>query len=303
MMDTGILDWVSQVIFVDDGSTDDTPSVIKELINKSEFKNKTVVVRSPVNQGRFVSRMIGAETASADRVLFLDSRIRLLDDFGDQLQSLSEEYRNLLGVVEIDVQRSLYSLYWDLSHRAIFRKHYQSTVKPTLLQKRNFDQLLKGTTCLLCDRKTFIEVCKSFKKVPLHDDGPVLEKLVERQPVCIHPHLRIAWVPRETLAGFLGRLWERGPSFAEEHLFRKRGKFYWSVWSVFIFLATALLCGFWDNDIWFFMVKILITLSVFSAFLLSFDAFTVVKILPLHLLVIFTFGFAIVRGIFVQWVR
>ncbi len=74
----------SQVIVVDDGSTDDTPTVAKK------FTDAVMLLRQP-NAGVSAARNFGAARTSADWLLFLDADDRLRPDALEKLLSRAGE--------------------------------------------------------------------------------------------------------------------------------------------------------------------------------------------------------------------
>lgn len=61
-----------EIIVVDDGSSDDSVAISREYINDPRFR----LLESPQNQGLHTTRLIGAQAATGDYVMFLDA-----DDF------------------------------------------------------------------------------------------------------------------------------------------------------------------------------------------------------------------------------
>lgn len=303
VQDSGLSKTLESVLFVDDGSTDETPAVLARIqASGGADREKLKVLRLEQNQGRFQARLQGAKASPSERILFLDSRILLPTGFGDQLERIAPLHRDIMGFVDIDPSRSVFSLYWDRSHRALFGRHYRDGKEPFLLTPKNFDDYLKGTTLYLCDREGFLRACSGFADdTLLSDDTYLMRRMVDEAPILAHPGLRIAWVPRESWKSFLARLFERGPSFVEYHVFQRRsGPFFWVVlagtfgilaWIPFLVLDPAR------------ALTLATAISALAA--LSVVAFTrspseVIRMMPLHLGVLFSFGAGILYGLWVN---
>lgn len=303
VQDSGLSKTLESVLFVDDGSTDETPAVLARIqASGGADREKVKVLRLEQNQGRFQARLQGARACPSERILFLDSRILLPAGFGNALEGIAPLYRDIMGFVDIDPSRSVFSLYWDRSHRALFGRHYRDGKEPFLLTPQNFDEYLKGTGILLCSREGFIRACSQFAEdALLSDDTYLMRRMVDEAPILAHPELRIAWVPRESWKPFLARLFERGPSFVEYHVFQRRsGPFFWVV------LAGALGTLAWLAFLALAPVQALTLAAVASALAaLSVVGFTrrpseVIRMMPLHLGVLFSFGAGILYGLWVN---
>lgn len=294
----GLFDVVSEVVIVDDGSKDDTPAVVERL--RTLPRGSLIVpVRLARNMGRYRARVEGAKTAKGSHVLFLDTRVELPKNFGEALRAAADRYPAVMGNVDVDVTRNVFCLYWDRSHKRIFRRHYEATKKPLTLDEHNYDDYLKGTGVLLCDREVFLECCAKFEDL-LSDDTLLLKELVKKTPITIPPDVRISWVPREDWRAFLGRIWERGPGFVEYHVIERRGVFFWavvvggvvvigigalSVVAPPIGLAAAVTAAFG---------------TVASTALFARSPGELVRLAPLHVAVVGTFGASVVRGLVVN---
>jgi glycosyltransferase involved in cell wall biosynthesis len=300
---TGVVARVQEVLFVDDGSEDATSSTLERLAAGPDG-DKLVIERLPRSRGRYWARYRGAQRARSERVLFIDSRLTLNEAFGAALDRVASQYENVIGCVDVDVRRSVFCLYWERSHRRIFARHYRDTQRPLVLTPENFDQYLKGTTVFLCSRELFLRICAQFEATGLlNDDNGLMKEMVNEAPLVVHPDLRIQWTPRESYGAFLARLWERGPSFVEYHVFERRGAFFWLV------IAGLAASGAW--------VVLLVTAPLLAlqlavgALLLaaaSTAVFTLhpvefVRLVPLHTAVVLLFGSGIVRGIGVNLAR
>lgn len=300
---SGLLAAAREVILVDDGSTDDTAQVLASL-GEGLPEDLRAHFRPLVlgkNVGRFFARLEGARAATSDDVLFLDTRVTPALDFAAALERVSADHRAVVGSVDIDTSRSVFCLYWDRSHKAIFRKHFRDAKKPIVLTPANYDDYLKGTGVFLCPRELFLRACEEFEDQDLlSDDTFLMKRIVEEVPITIHPDVRVGWVPRETYRDFVWRIWDRGPQFVEYHVFEKRGVFFWAT---ILGLATA--AGVAVTIV----VAPPVGLALAGAGVLAVAASTAllakgplefVRLAPLHVGVAAAFGAGAVRGIVVN---
>jgi glycosyltransferase involved in cell wall biosynthesis len=300
----GLLAVVEEVLLVNDGSTDDTQDVF-DKIARERPSARIRMLTLHANSGRFAARVAGARAVSTSHILFLDSRVTLSADFCEKFQVALENWDNFVGTAEIDVSRSVFCLYWDRSHRFIFRKHYNAAKNPIVLTEDNYDEYLKGTGVFVCRTSLFIDVCLKYEiSGLLSDDTYLLKDLVSREPIVIVPDLVVNWVPRESWGAFLGRLWERGPSFAEYHIFERRGAFFWIVVALMsslgLVLGGAIAAG---PAMLGSVVMMLLLFALASTALFARSVGEFFRLAPLHVAVVAVFGAGILYGIAYNAVR
>jgi glycosyltransferase involved in cell wall biosynthesis len=291
---------IREILFVDDGSTDATPEVLRKFLKSSDGFGATEirVVTLPQNQGRYRARLAGARAATGSQLLFLDTRLQVGEKFFSNLAQIASQYSCAQGVVDIDTQRSVYALYWDRSHRFLFRKHYRDTQTPLTLTQENFDQYLKGTGVFWVNRDVFIRTCESFgSENLLSDDTYLMKEILKSTPITIHPDLRILWYPRETAFDFLARLISRGPGTVEYHVYQHRGWIFKWILAGILGLIAWLIAVFWFPQ-WaggaLLAVLAIVPLSA-GLFARSFGEW--IKIAPLHLAAFLAFGSGILYGL------
>ncbi len=293
---SGLTPILDEIIFVDDGSTDNTPCLLRSFADQSA---KVRVVCLEDNRGRFLARKTGALVAQSNQLLFLDSRITLPANFGMAVQQSIGRERNLVGSIDIDTSLNLFCLYWQRTHELIFWRHYRDTKQLLELTTENYDKYLKGTGLFLCNRESFIRACNKFgQTTPLSDDTYLLRVILEDDPIFVTPWLRARWAPRDRLLSFLGRLWERGPQFMEYHFFNRRGFFFWTVLAGLCLLAGLLSLFVIFPKLGFLTLLGAICFVGLSTALISRSPCEFFQLMPLHVLVVLTCSFSILRGLF-----
>ncbi len=305
LQNAGISRAAECIVFVDDGSTDATPDALRVVVaGRQPDEAHVEVLTFAENKGRFVARLEGAKAAPSERVLFLDTRLELPSDFALQLLRASETYPAINGTVEIDTRRNVFCLYWDRSHKVLFRNHYAHAHAPITLTPQNFDAFLKGTTVFYCPRAEWIAACDAFEgRNLLSDDTFLMRKMVETCPITIHPDVKISWVPRETFSQFVWRIWDRGPGFAEYHVYERRGPMFWAVAGGFAaLLAWAVMLAVAPIPALLVAVIALGAVALSTAFFAQ-GPMEFVKMVPLHVATFFAFGMGALRGIVVVGVR
>lgn len=301
LVDGGLLETVDEIVFINDGSTDHTATVVQDLSNQSEQARKIRLQNLNGNKGRFVARYEGAKLAGTEWILFLDSRVTIQKDFTSALKKAIERGFSTVGWVDIDTDKNVFSLYWQRSHETIFRTHFlidKGDRTPLELTPDNYDEYLKGTGVFLCRKESFLKACSAIQAIePKSDDTLLLKELLKFDRLFVDPSLRILWEPRADYKSFLLRLWERGPSFVEYHVFETQKKFFWIV------MGSLALLGFWiqitlsSPALGARIAASAIFIASLTTFAFSRNLREVIRMLPLHVLVLAFFGAGIIRGL------
>ncbi|OFZ12538.1 MAG: hypothetical protein A2Z20_10865 [Bdellovibrionales bacterium RBG_16_40_8] len=291
---SGLIDFCIEIIVVNDASTDETNEVLKKINN-----SKLSVYTLKKNHGRFQARLYGAQKAKGQWLLYLDSRITVERGFLLSVQQAIVRDLPTIGLVEIDITKNIFCLYWQRSHEKIFQRNFKIINEPMMLNKKNYEYFAKGTTIFLVKRDSFLSVCQKVSpEKQKADDTYLLKLFAESSGVLIDPRLIIHWEPRAKLLPFLYRLFERGPSFVQYHvLTRRAGHFFYSVVAglIIICIEFVLLAKSFVAGLSFFLV--LLCLFAASVFLFGKNWRESVRMMLLHVLVIFSFGLGILYGL------
>lgn len=294
----GVLAVAREVVFVDDGSTDGTAAVLQGI--RAEHPGRVMVVMLASNQGRFFARLRGAKAATGSHVLFLDIRLEPAPGFGAALAATLAAHDAAMGTVAIDETKSIFNLYWKRTHEFWFWRNVRDAEHGFHLTPENYSRYAKGTGVFFCERSLFLSVSRTFEHSGLlSDDTRLLYDIAGRTPIWVEKGLEVLWEPRQTWGSFLGRLWERGPGFAEYHVLESRGVNFllFGVWTLAV-LAVAVA----------FVVAPPAGLALAVAGLAMLAASTVmfakgfvefVQLTPLHVASICTYAFGAMWGLVV----
>lgn len=300
LLSTGLLDLLTEVVFVNDGSSDNTENLLSKFSTHNKLRVKIVTLEK--NCGRFVARWEGAKASIGEKILFLDTRLELESGFVDGLIDLVPKFNSIMGIVNIDTSTSIFSLYWDLTHKFLFKKHFADARRGFFLTSQNYDNYLKGTTVFLCMRSDFIDACEAFKDATvLSDDMAIMKILVEKTPIWVDSRLAIRWRPRENYPEFLSRLWERGPSFVEYHIFlRREGILFWMT-IIFLIMLAFLFALLFIHPLFVVLSLFFILAAIlFSVFAFARSPREALIVAPLHVLTTLTFALSVLRGILIS---
>lgn len=289
----------SEIIIVNDGSIDNTSEVVADFVNRNKQLNAKEIKMVP-GVGRYMARLEGARGATCEELLFLDTRLELAPDFADNIEKLLKNHEVVHGTVQIKTNESIYSLYWDRSHRKIFDRHFKDQQAGFFLTQENFENYTCGMGVFLCRKEIFQEACKQIGSVPLSDDRELIFTICKAHNIWLTQDLTILWWPRQNLSDFLGRLWERGITFVEYHVISHRTFLAWPVYVGLVILFLNLLWLIYFPKKFIFLLFVEMILIAISTLWLTRNPLEFLKLLPLHVLVVIVFGLGVLRGLIVN---
>lgn len=292
-------DSVEEILFVCEKSNDGSEEIIANLAKKTTLP-KVRMIQPDVRRGLFYARYLGAKAATTQKIFFIDSRITLPPKTGQALHQLGQTYPAMSANVDIDVAKNIYCLYWQRSHESIFRKTYRANQGIVTVTDKNFDQHRIGGTCFYCSRDLFIQLSQPYLDKPLHSDDTLLMKEISRtEPFTVHPDFRIMWEPRDTWKVFLKHLYQRGPGFAEYHIFTRRGWMFYAVMIGILGLISLFLLLFIQPLLALATLAAALLLMILSTALFAKNLKEFILLAPLHVGSLLNYGFGAIRGIYV----
>lgn len=219
------------IILVNDGSTDSTLDIAKRF--------PIGIVNMPVNSGRLAARLAGARIAATSLIFFVDSRVAMARSV---IADIAELPANECFLYDIQ-EPAKHELDWfNRVIHLIRAKYYTDTDGPrSTIDKNNFNRSRKGTTAILINRDTFIEINGKIDSNRISDDTLLFYHLV----YVLNGMLRVSdkplgkYSPRKKSSRILGWLFFRGSLFADFYLVK--GGYYYTK---FILLLLAMCACF-----------------------------------------------------------
>jgi glycosyltransferase involved in cell wall biosynthesis len=290
---------VDEIIFVDDGSTDNSVKIISELQKSHALGFKIKIIDEGKNVGRFVAILDGVRAAKAKSVLISNVRTLYQEDSLKAGVEFKSRYTSVMPAVRFNEHKSIYNLYWGRTHQWIFRKHFEDWKKGFLITGDNFEDYVKGTGGFICDRDLFIEACENIPvQQPTSDDIFIMKYIAERGGTWVQDSYFIEWEPRQNLKEFMMRMWERGPGFVEYNLLHTKG-YYWKIFvAVGVVTAALIVLSFYEPFALLGAVLLGFLAVGYQVVRFSKSFMEFLRLFPMHFLVVCFFSAGIIYGFF-----
>ncbi|MGW3993124.1 glycosyltransferase family 2 protein [Amycolatopsis sp. NPDC004772] len=212
--------WPIEVVVVDDGSTDATPSRLDDLRERHG-----ITVLSQVNSGRFEARRAGIAKSSGEWVALLDSRVivdeHTLTFLRDQLVEHPER-AVWNGHINVASEHNPYAGFMAGLVKVPWRKY---CANPRLMSYgiEEFDVYPKGTT-FFCARRGLLEgsvtaFASLFDDLRFaSDDTRMLRWIAERERIWLAPELSATYNGRDSFKKFTQQAYFRGTTYVDSYI-------------------------------------------------------------------------------------
>jgi hypothetical protein len=208
------------VVVVDDGSTDRTPEVLRELAAEHGIR-----VVTQANAGRLAARRVGLAEAREEWVLLLDSRVltdRAALPWVRKAIAQHPERTVWCGHVDVETDGNPFAAFWSGLVKIGWRR-YTSDPRLVSFGAEEFDAFPKGTGCLLIPRSLLDEAAQGFESLYgnpdlASDDTRLLRYVAGRRPIWLTPDFRFRYHGKQGARGFLKQAYFRGTTFVDGYL-------------------------------------------------------------------------------------
>jgi hypothetical protein len=298
LIESGWTDHVGEINLINDASTDNTADEIRRLQATHPLGGKVNFIDLKENIGRFQITIEGARRAKCEWVLYLNSRSRTRAGFQTAIERTIRAGATISAIVDVDIERSLFNLYWDRLHKIVFVDYMKAVRTPVEVTKENFEKLLVGATAMVARRQVVLDAFARLGKANvLGDDTTFLREMLNGAPLFLDPGFRILWTPRTDLWPFLHHMYERGPNFVEYHIFLMRDRFTPVVLAVLAYLVTAVVMLAAKPATGSFMIAAGLTAGLLSTAIISRSPGEFIRLMPLHLATLLFFGCGVLKGL------
>ncbi|WP_263729314.1 glycosyltransferase family 2 protein [Cellulomonas sp. SG140] len=205
--------WRAEVVVVDDGSTDGTDSLVRELAGS--FPVPLHLVRQS-NKGRFLARWAGMQEATGRLVLLLDSRVLLDRDALVTVETAMAADPALTvwnGHAVTDPQAPLVGHFWEVPVH-VFWGGWLGNPRPVSFGIQDYNRYPKGTGVFLAPREVLIEACREAwptgDAALASDDTKVIRGIAASTPIHLDPGFRAVYRPRTSTSAFVRHSLGRG---------------------------------------------------------------------------------------------
>lgn len=214
----GESDFDADVVLVDDGSTDGSADIARDVL--SDRLPLTVLPQR--NSGRFEARRAGLEAARGEWTLFLDGRVRLRPGslaFAHERLVAGEAVWN--GHVHVETDGNPYGAFSNVVVELAWRDYFDDP-RTTSFDSESFDRFPKGTTCFLVPRELMVEAVERFRSAyadsrHASDDTALIRWISTTGPIHLSPSFACDYKPRATLWSFFRHSVHRGVVFLDGH--------------------------------------------------------------------------------------
>lgn len=180
-----------EVILVDDGSTDNTPSILENI--KSVHSDKNIYVISKENGGVASARNAGLSHANGIYILFLDADDELIPRTLERLESVISSNQDAKLIIAGHVVQ------WENGHQRLIRpgragRTFQQDIKNYLIKKK-FRPVISGATLFhrnIFQHGVFPENFRTGEDIPIFIQALCRYRplIIESPLVRVHKHSR-----------------------------------------------------------------------------------------------------------------
>lgn len=205
--------WSAEVVVVDDGSSDGTADLVRELAHGYAVPLR--VLEQP-NRGRFLARWAGLQDVRGERVLLLDSRVLLgSGSLAHVEQTIATHPAKTVwnGHAVTDPAAPLVGHFWEVITYTFWGR-YLSRPAPVEFGLDRYNQFPKGTGVFIAPRSLLIEACEvawpTGDAALASDDTKVIRHIAARIPIRLDPGFWAIYRPRGNARDFVRHSFGRG---------------------------------------------------------------------------------------------
>lgn len=224
-----------EVIAVDDGSSDNTVSILENY--KEYFKDHKInlsIIKNEINEGRILARIIGVSSARHERILIVDTQMRLKENFLNEVKKYKYDIHLITNLI-MDKYLSPENTVMYLLRKKYYHPYWGIDFSKVKINEKNFNKISKGTGGFITNKKEFLTYSNELNGLKTeNEDTKLFYKYIESGQTLLRiPEAKALYVNR---SGFTSvkHIFRRGPRFVD-YYFRNDSKYR------HIFILTTLL--------------------------------------------------------------
>lgn len=209
----------AEVIIIDDGSTDG--SIAEEQALQSESDRLHIKLLSQKNKGRYLARKRGVEAATADHILFIDSRVFISEESLAYLEGQIGDGMDQVwnGHVHVEKKGNIFARFWDALVCIAWRRYFGNP-REVSYGLEDFDYYPKGTGFFFVPKQLLLEGMAVFEKKTndikfSSDDTLLIRYIASKKRIHLSPQFSCIYNSRSTFKGFLKHAYNRGQFFVD----------------------------------------------------------------------------------------
>jgi len=294
-----------ELIVVIDGPSNEIKKIVSSY--KPELTKKGInltIHQFSTNQGRFVARLKGARLARYPRLIIIDDKIALFNNYVETASKLNQY--NVVLPINIEAEsKSLISRVVLLARTKLYRQGFNDNFKSYEVTADNFEATAKGTGGLIIDRQLFIKACESIVEhetnlKATNEDTKILRQIVDwGKSVYKCSEAKAYYRPHVGIRAEIKHLYARGPRFVNYYI-QSGTRFNLALWG-FIVVTAATVAMVIIYPSW--LLYVLAIAAVFILLAATYlaqdltDFFIAIIAMPLILL---AFGAGVIKGLLIH---
>lgn len=289
-----------EIIFVDDGSTDDTPDKIRKVKKLFSHFADTQTITHKERRGLAQTRYDGAKKARGEFLTFVDKKTRPDKDY---LASLLSKKRDIvIGNVYMNKKRSLWDRLLVVFRKKLYFPYFNHPFDDVLLDHQTYKRFKNkgGGGAMLVKRDYFLRVAsgKALSK-DSNDDSQLIEQLSEIEPILKTSSAKLLYLNRTGFKENITHMYNRGPKFVDYYI-QPGTRFFLPLVTFFGLIPTLVLATILQPTIATYILGALIVLLLLIALYLSEEPLDFLAVLVLLPIAVISFCSGLVKGLFMK---
>lgn len=207
----------SEVIIVDDGSTDETKATVLTIAER--YKDLGLNYEFQTNSGRLEARKTGLRRAKYDYILLIDSRVHIGETSLRYVVKKLQQEKKIWNSHVVIKRGNYLSMFWDVIVRVAWSAYFKEP-REVEYGAKDFDKYPKGTTCFFAPKRSLEKAICEYEKTNTatkssNDDTAILRLMIEHDNFHMSPEFYCFYHSRSSMKKFIKHSYHRGQVFVD----------------------------------------------------------------------------------------